>query len=77
MIRASIGKHFVDYKGSDLKSLGLSAAGEGETAGDVVNQQAERLALLLGQIDELGAELRISERVREVTIKFPWRATGT
>src|SRR5580700_4382294 len=60
-IRAAVGKHLVDHQREDLKGLRLSAPGEGETAGDVVNQQTERFSLLFDELDQLGAQLGVRD----------------
>ncbi len=41
----------------------LAAPRKRKTAGDIVNQQSKRLALLFDQLDELGAQLRVRQRL--------------
>src|SRR5260221_11721463 len=63
LIRAAVRKHFVNDERFHLEGLRLAAAGEGESAGDVVDQEAVLLALLLDEFDQLGAKLRVGERL--------------
>ncbi len=46
LVRAAVGKNLVNHQRLHLEGLRLAAPGKRKAAGDIVNQQAERLALL-------------------------------
>src|ERR1019366_6986599 len=58
-VGAAVRVHFVNDQRLHLKRLRLAAAGERKSAGDIINQQAERFSLVVNFLDQFLAKLGV------------------